>query len=148
MKNNMEDLGHWILADSAKIRKETDLGFVYIITLPPNEKGKSIKYIGKKLLVSATKKTVKLKNGKSVKRKTTKESTWKSYTSSSTYINEYIAKNGKDKIEFKIISWHSAKSTLAYYEAKMQFDCNALMDDSYINGIINLRISKLSKDAY
>lgn len=142
MVTEIEDYGHWTLAEGV-VHKDTDIGFVYKIVLKSGQT-----YIGKKSMISTRKKPVKLKNGNIVKRKTISESDWKNYTSSSTTINEYIKEHGKHGIQFIILSFHSSKSHLSYYEAKLQFDNNVLFDENSLNGIINLRISKLTKGGY
>lgn len=131
----MKDLGHWV-TDLTEI-PENAFGFIYCITCNVN----GIKYLGKKQMISnRTKPPLK---GKTRKRKVQVESDWKSYTSSSNELNEMIEKYGKSAFEFRIIRFGNSKSELAYYEAKEQFACDALLKKEYLNGIINLRISKI-----
>lgn len=130
------DLGNWKLAEGVVFRSDA-IGFIYCITNPTGKK-----YIGKKLMVSKSKKPPK----KGKKRKTTviKESDWRNYTSSSREVNEEMEKIGKDKYKFEILRFAFSKSQLSYFEAKEQFDRNVLFDDSYLNGIINCRVKKNS----
>lgn len=132
----MTDLGHWnytnILTESA----ELPFGFVYIITNCANNK----KYIGKKQCQTIRKRPP-LK-GKTRKRREIVETDWKTYTSSSTELNNDILLQGKDNFKFEIIQWCNSKWMLSYVEAKLQFEKEVLLSDSYYNGIINLRIGK------
>lgn len=130
------DFGHWTTTIS--IPEETPFGFVYQIT----EISTGKIYFGKKQIQKVVKK--KPLKGKTRKRKEVKESDWREYTSSSTYINDNIAKNGKADFKFEILCWCCSKSELAYREAKIQFEHDVLLyPDKYLNGIINLRVSSV-----
>lgn len=118
--------GHWKLAPGLEFNSQA-MGFLYLIEGIID--GKIVKYIGKKQMVS-------------IGRKKSKESDWKEYTSSSSYINEAIAKNGKQSFSFTILEFGFSKSHLAYIEAREQFIRNVFLDDDYVNGIINCRIGK------
>jgi len=131
------DLGHWKLAKNLSYPFTDSYGFIYIIT--NNVTGK--KYIGKKQMQS--KKKLPPLKGKTRKRSKIVETDWKTYTSSSNEVNNDILKYGKENFIFEIVRWCDSKSSLAYYEAKMQFERDALLSENYYNGIINLRISKL-----
>ena len=48
----------------------------------------------------------------------------------------------KDKFTFNIVKWCESKAELAYFEAKLQFECNVLFSDDYYNGIINCRLCR------
>ena len=91
------DLGHW---QTKLLIDETQLpyGFIYIITNTVTNK----KYIGKKQIKSV-KKLQPLK-GKKNKRHFDIETDWKTYTSSSSDLNADIAKYGKEKFVFEILS--------------------------------------------
>lgn len=129
------DLGHWKVA--CEEVDELPYGFLYVIT--NNATGK--KYIGKKQIYRTVKRPP-LK-GKKNKRHVKKETDWKTYTSSSKEVNDDILNIGKDNFTFEIVRWCCSKSELAYYEAKMQFEHDVLLNEKYYNGIINLRIGKL-----
>jgi hypothetical protein len=136
MKKNEKslDLGHWTtnLQDFDTI----PFGFIYEITNTVTNK----KYIGKKQCVTVLKR--KPLKGKTKKRHEKVETDWKSYTSSSRELNEDIIKYGKDKFTFEIIRICESKFELAYFEAKLQFEREVLLNEQYYNGIINLRVSK------
>lgn len=130
------DLGHW----QCDIEIPSEFyGFIY--TIKNNENNKS--YIGKKQCKFKQKKA--LRKGKKNRKTVLKESDWKSYTSSCKELNEDIVKFGKDKFEFNIVRFCNSKWALSYFEAKMQFDNNVLLDYMSYNGIINCRIGKVPK---
>jgi len=133
------DLGHWILNENVLV-DETTFGFIYEITNTVTGK----KYIGKKQCKSKLKR--KPLKGKKNKRIEIKESDWKTYTSSSTELNEDIIKYGKEKFIFKILRACGSKWELAYFEIKEQIDKNVLMRSDYYNGIINVRIGRPPKN--
>ena len=113
---------------------ETCVGFVYLITNTTNNK----KYIGKKLAqFKVTKKPLK---GKKNKRRSTKESDWRTYWGSSDKLNEDVATLGEDKFTREILYYCESKGELSYLEAKEQFDRSVLETDEYYNGIINVRV--------
>jgi len=134
-KQKKGDLGHWttkLLTEG----NEIPYGFIYLITNLTNNK----KYIGKKQCKTVYKRPP-LK-GKKNKRHEIKETDWRTYTSSSRELNDDIETLGKDKFKFEIIKFCDSKWTLAYEEAKIQFEEEVLLKDEYYNGIINLRIGK------
>lgn len=132
------DLGHWILGENI-VLKDSTFGFIYEITNTVSGK----KYIGKKQCKSKLKK--RPLKGKKNKRIEIKESDWRTYTSSSSDLNEDIKKYGKDKFIFKIIRPCMSKWELAYFEICEQIQKNVLMRDDYYNGIINVRIGRPPK---
>lgn len=131
----MIDLGHW---DTKIIIEEGNIpyGFIYKITCLANNK----KYIGKKQCQSILKR--RPLKGKKNKRCEVIETNWREYTSSSRELNEDILKYGKENFKFEILELCDSKFTLAYKEAKIQFEKEVLLRDDYYNGIINLRVSK------
>ena len=135
----MDNYGHWTYNLEEKEIPNTFYGFIYIITNTTNSR----KYIGKKQSSTILKRPP-LK-GKKNKRHVVKETDWKTYTGSSDKLNEDINTLGKDKFKFEIIRFCQSKSELAYYEAKMQFDHDVLLNENYYNGIINLRLGKIKK---
>ena len=129
------DLGHWV---TELIIEEDKLpyGFIYIITNMVNGK----KYIGKKQMKSVKK--LKPLKGRKNKRHFDIETDWKTYTSSSTELNQDIMDLGKANFKFEIIHLCDSKFELAYYEAKKQFNADVLLNENYYNGIINCRIGR------
>ena len=88
----------------------TMFGFVYIIT---NNKTKK-KYIGCKQYWHYSKKKKK------------RQSNWKSYTGSSSSLNEDIKKLGKRNFKFEIIAEFKNKRSLKYYELYYKMKYNVL----------------------
>ena len=113
---------------------EEYVGFVYLITNTTNGK----KYIGKKLAqFKVTKKPLK---GRKNKRRSTKESDWKTYWGSSDRLTQDIENLGKDKFTREIIHLCKARGETNYMEAYYQFKENVLLRDNNYNGIINIRL--------
>ena len=133
---NYTDIGHWQY--DGDIPKDT-YGFIYLIENTVTGK----KYIGKKQMFHVHKR--KPLKGKKNKRHFIEETDWKEYTGSCNDLNADLEKYGKDKFIFTILTLCTCKWELAYLEAKMQFENKVLLDESYYNGIINLRIGKRPK---
>ena len=57
-------------------------------------------------------------------------------------LNEDIKNLGIDKFKFNILKYCNSKFELSYFEAKIQFARDVLLDENYYNGIINCRIGK------
>jgi len=113
---------------------EEYIGFVYLITNLTNGK----KYIGKKLAkFKVTKKPLK---GKKNKRRSTKESDWRTYWGSSDHLNADVEQLGPDNFTREILYYCTSRGELSYLEAKEQFDREVLRTDEYYNGIINVRV--------
>lgn len=132
------DTGHWLLSEGVEIKEDT-FGFVYSIECRTTNK----KYIGKKQCKSRIKR--KPLKGKKRNRIDSKESDWKTYTSSSNELNELIKKYGKENFEFKILRTCDSKWALAYFEIKEQIEKEVLFKEEYFNGIINCRIGNAPK---
>jgi len=113
---------------------EEYIGFVYLITNLTNGK----KYIGKKLAkFKVTKKPLK---GKKNKRRSTKESDWRTYWGSSDHLNADVEQLGPNNFTREILYYCTSRGELSYLEAKEQFDREVLKTDEYYNGIINVRV--------
>lgn len=137
MEETVVDFGKWstkYLREGEK--KRVPYGFIYVIT--NNDTGR--RYIGKKQCLTILKRAP-LK-GKKRRRWETKETDWRNYTSSSKELNDDLEKLGIDKFSFDILRVCDNKAQLAYYEAKLQFEHDVLLDESYYNGIINLRCGR------
>mgnify|MGYP003639213771 FL=1 len=119
-------------------------GFVYLITNLTNGQ----KYVGKKLArFKVTKPPLK---GRKNKRRSTKESDWRTYFGSSDHLNADVKELGEDKFTREILYYCQSRGMLSYLEAKEQFDRKVLLTDEYYNGIINVRVgsSKILKEEY
>ena len=114
-------------------------GFVYLITNLTNNK----KYIGKKLArFKVTKPPLK---GRKNKRRSTKESDWRTYWGSSDYLNADVLELGEENFTREILHYCDSRGALSYLEAKEQFDREVLLTDEYYNGIINVRVGGSDK---
>lgn len=107
-------------------------GFVYRITNTISGK----QYIGKKSFWSS--KTIVVK-GK--KKKTKVESNWRDYYGSNDVLQSDVKELGKESFTREVISIHATKSLVSYYEAKWQFQEDALMQpEKYYNSWIMIRV--------
>jgi hypothetical protein len=106
-------------------------GFIYLITQISTGR----KYIGRKLLTSAARKTVKGKT-----KKIRKESDWQSYWSSSPEIKELIEAAGHDDFTREILVFTTSRGSTAYLEELSLHLVGALESDKWINGNIRTKI--------
>ena len=127
------DTGIW---EVCKPIPEDTFGFIYEITNLTNNR----KYIGKKQMVRKIRR--KPLKGKKRKRIDYIESDWKTYTGSSDVLNEDIKNLGINNFKFNILKFCNSKFELSYFEAKIQFEKDVLLNENYYNGIINCRIGK------
>lgn len=124
----------WIFKESSLIEIPSGKpeGFVYRITNLVNGK----QYIGKKSFWSS--KTIAVK-GK--KKKTKVESNWRDYYGSNDILQADVKEFGKESFKREIISIHATKSLVSYYEAKWQFQEDALLQpEKYYNSWIMVRV--------
>jgi hypothetical protein len=111
---------------------EKAIGFVYLITNTQNNK----KYIGKK--VFHFQKSIQ----KNLKKKKIKvESDWKTYTGSNDDLNSDIKTNNPE-LKQEILEICYSRSHLSYIEAYHQFINNVLIDSSYYNNWISVRVTR------
>ena len=111
---------------------EKAIGFVYLITNTQNNK----KYIGKKIFHFS--KTIQ----KNLKKKKVKvESDWKTYNGSNDDLNNDI-KTTNPILKKEIIEICYSKSSLSYLEAYHQFTNNVLIDSTYYNNWISVRVTR------
>tara|TARA_R110000823_G_scaffold40754_1_gene107671 strand:- start:687 stop:1211 length:525 start_codon:yes stop_codon:yes gene_type:complete len=134
----MLDFGHWKFP--ADFVVDEWFGFVYrIIDITTTQE-----YIGKKQFHSAvTKKPLK---GRKNKRRSTKESNWREYTSSSSHINKAIDEKGKENFQFIIESLHKTKGSLTYAEVFAQITEDVLrakLQDNITPKYYNKQISAI-----
>lgn len=105
------DTGHWNFP--AEFDPNEWFGFCYRITELPTGR----QYIGKKQFWAMRRIKVK---GRKNRKKTYKESDWKTYTGSSAGLNASIAALGMDQFRFEIESLHETRGSLFYREVEMQ----------------------------
>ncbi|HRO65865.1 MAG TPA: hypothetical protein PKU78_06585 [Candidatus Dojkabacteria bacterium] len=126
--------------------EDTDgyFGFVYLITRTNALPGERRFYIGCKQFQSKTKRPPL----KGYKRKRTiiKESNYKSYYGSSNELLSEIDLHGKQNFKREVLHLATCKWELKYLEMLEQVNRKVLFDDSYFNGIVNLRIGKCPKN--
>lgn len=124
----------WIYKDGflTEIPEYPVEGFVYRITNLITGK----MYIGKKSFFSTKTTTV---NGK--KKKTKVPSNWLSYYGSNEFLQADVKELGKEFFKREILSIHKSKSLVSYYEAKWQFQEDALLKpEQYYNSWIMVRV--------
>lgn len=109
----MIDYGHWDTNLVYLFNPADYYGFVYLVTNINTGR----MYIGKKSMWSTvTKKVWKVDHSEKKNTKVTKESEWRSYTTSSKSINAEILAG--EQFTFQILSLHTSKGTLAYNEVE------------------------------
>jgi len=132
------ELGHWQLKNLNWDEDATH--FVYEISKKEPIEGEPFRYIGQKT-IKRKKKYPPLK-GKKRNRWIVKETDWKKYQSSSKELQSQISEFGKGEFNFDILKLCYGKSEANYFETWLQFQKNALFDETYYNGILNCRIGK------
>ena len=131
------DFGHWTY-NGSESDCEGKLGFVYLLT----HRLSGCKYVGIKQMRSKFRRPP-LK-GKKRKRVAWKDTDWRTYTSSSGNINAIIEKEGIHAFDWEILSFHNSKSAMKWEELKIQVNNDVLRNDQWINGIVNVRLSKIA----
>jgi len=111
------------------------VGFVYIIFIAGTDK----KYIGRKILTSTKRKPPK--KGETRRTKVVSASNWQNYYGSSAEMKNLLLTQGKDAFIRKIVRFCKSKSEMAYYEAKLIFEEDALLKDEYINKWLTCQIN-------
>ncbi len=113
------------------------LGFVYIVT--DNVTG--MKYVGKKGFYSkVTKPPLK---GKKRKRRSFKESDWKTYCGSSEAVKLLIEEHGLERFTREILHLCNSKGEMNYIELQEQMDRQVLLKpDEYLNGFVGGKIHR------
>jgi hypothetical protein len=114
-----------------------NIGFVYIVT----DTVTGMKYIGKKGFFSkVTKPPLK---GKKRKRRSIKESDWKSYCGSSETVKTLVEENGLDHFEREILHLCKSKGEMSYIEMREQIVRDVLLKpDEYLNGFVGGKIHR------
>lgn len=113
------------------------IGFVYIVT----DTVSGMKYIGKKGFFSkVTKPPLK---GKKRKRRSIKESDWKTYCGSSETVKTLVEENGLDHFEREILHLCKSKGEMSYTEMREQIVRDVLLKpDEYLNGFVGGKIHR------
>ena len=116
------------------ITPEEYQGFVYEITETASNK----KYIGKKNFWRP--KTLP-KNTKRKRRiRTRVESDWRTYFGYSGLLTERVEEHGETAFKRVILMLCKTKGEMSYYEAKLQFEKDVLLNDEYYNEFIGCKI--------
>jgi hypothetical protein len=116
-------------------------GFVYLII----DKVSGKKYIGKKLLWSS--KILPVTKTRKRRKKTLVESDWMSYYGSSKALQDAVALHGAENFKRVILRLCKSKGECSYYETKLQFQYDVLLDPTFYNDFVGCRIhSKHLKD--
>jgi hypothetical protein len=116
---------------------EDYIGFVYEVY----DTEAKMKYIGKKKFWSkVTKPPLK---GKKNKRRSLKESDWKSYYGSSEVVKELVENTGEWRFKRKIIRLCKTLGEMSYYEMKEQLDNDVLLKpNEYYNSFVGGKIHR------
>lgn len=110
-------------------------GFIYLITNCTNNK----KYIGRKYIISTTRKPLtkkQINSGRVRKTVVKKESNWKTYTGSNLALNNDISVLGKDNFKFEILAFGNTKGQVNYLENYYQYISHCLLKTDYYNSAI------------
>jgi len=102
-------------------------GFIYLITDLTTGK----RYIGRKYLTFSR----KLKKGD--KRRTSFESDWRDYYSSSKELQSLVEIHGKENFKREIIAFGKTKGEVNFLEVCCQFHVGVLESDEWLNDAIN-----------
>jgi hypothetical protein len=116
---------------------ENYVGFVYEVY----DKEAKMKYIGKKKFWSkVTKPPLK---GRKNKRRSLKESDWKSYYGSSEEVKSLVENTGEWRFKRKIIRLCKSLGEMSYYEMKEQIDNDVLLKpNEYYNAFVGGKIHR------
>ena len=116
------------------ITPEEYQGFVYQLTEIHTNK----KYIGKKNFWKP--KTLPITKTRKRRVRTRIESNWKEYYSSSNEVCQLVEQYGKERFKREILKLCKTKGEMSYYEAKLQFEKDVLLNDEYYNEFIGCKI--------
>jgi len=125
----------WIYDDN--IFEETPeeyQGFVYMITELDTNK----KYIGKKFFWKP--KTLPITKSRKRRVRTRVESDWRTYYGSSKEVQSLVEAKGVDNFKRIIMKLCKTKGECSYYEAKLQFENDVLLNDEFYNEFIGCKI--------
>ena len=125
----------WIYNDN--ILEETPeeyQGFVYMITELDTNK----KYIGKKFFWKP--KILPITKSRKRRVRTRVESDWRTYYGSSKEVQSLVEAKGVDNFKRIIMKLCKTKGECSYYEAKLQFENDVLLNDEFYNEFIGCKI--------
>ena len=125
----------WIYDDN--IFEETPeeyQGFVYMSTELDTNK----KYIGKKFFWKP--KTLPITKSRKRRVRTRVESDWRTYYGSSKEVQSLVEAKGVDNFKRIIMKLCKTKGECSYYEAKLQFENDVLLNDEFYNEFIGCKI--------
>ena len=109
-------------------------GFVYeVVELDPG-----CRYIGKKNFWKP--KTLPITKSRKRRVRTRAESDWKSYFGSSEKVNSLVESKGEKEFKRVILRLCKTKGEMSYFEAKLQFEKDVLLNDKYYNEFIGCKI--------
>lgn len=131
-------MSEWKMCDKTFDNAPEDcIGFVYEIL----DKETGMKYIGKKKFWSkVTRPPLK---GKKNKRRSLKESDWKSYYGSSEVVKQLVENTGEWRFERKILRLCKTAGEMSYYEMKEQVENDVLLKpDLYYNAFVGGKIHR------
>jgi hypothetical protein len=120
----MDDYGHWFPLTE---RPADAFGFIYYIENLQTGR----RYIGRKQLVSVSK---KLQPGAKRRTVVRKESDWKYYKSSCRELLDDIEIYGLESFTFVIYKWCLGPGDLTYSEVHEQWQCEVLSRHELLNG--------------
>ena len=129
---------HWTYQGNEITNMPEDVvGFVYLITNTTNGR----KYIGKKL--ARFKRSRPPLKGRKNKRRYKVDSDWQDYYGSSEEVKTLVEDSGRDRFERRILRLCKTLGEMSYYEAKIQFETDALLKpDKYYNAFIGCKIHR------
>lgn len=132
------DLGHWTYRGNPADAEGNSM-FVYLITHVQSGR----LYVGKRQF----KKTIKRPPLKGKKRRRIDQvidPSFRTYRSSSKFLQEWIEREGEGAFTFEILSFHPSKSSAAWEELKIQVENDVLRNDQWINQCVHVRLNRLS----
>lgn len=109
-------------------------GFVYCI----EEIDTGMKYIGKKFFWKP--KTLPVTKTRKRRVKTKVQSDWREYYGSNETLKERVMEGSEANYKREIIRLCYTKGECSYYEAKLQFENDVLLDSTYYNSFIGCKI--------
>ena len=109
-------------------------GFVYRIT--ELDTGKM--YVGKKYFWKP--KTLPVTKNRKRRVKTLVESDWQKYYGSSVEVKSLVEQKGEASFKREILRLCETKGDCSYYEAKLQFELDVLLNPMYYNEFIGCKI--------